>query len=150
MPYYFTQEGFRKIKRKLEFLKTIELKKAMRLLREATSFGSLRDSVTYTTVLAKLDLLRARISNLEEKIRYGIVVKKRNTGKVEIGSTVSVKLDNEEKQFTIVGEGLLDPEKGYISYESPVGKALMGKSVGDAFHIDIHGKKVRCKILNIA
>lgn len=128
MVYYFTPEGFKKIKKKLRELK---------------------EKFTKTPLKEEKIVLKDSILEAEQKIKEGKVVIKKQTDKVQIGSTVLVKINDKEVKFNIVGKGLIDPSKGNISYESPLGAALTGKSVGDSVEVEINGEKISCVIIEI-
>lgn len=128
MIYYFTPAGFKKIKNKL-----MELKKKF----------------AKTHLPEERAVLREKILDIVRKIGNSKIIIKRQKNKVQIGSGVLVEINGKKSKFTIVGKGLINPSIGNISYESPVGKALMEKSVDDTFDVYINGVKNTLKIVEI-
>jgi len=149
MPEYYTPEGIEKLKEELEYLKKHKTKEVADLIKETASFGDLSENAAYDDAKEKQIVVQSRIAELEEKIREAEVIKKKQTDEVQIGSTVTIKLDGEEDNFQIVGLDQVDPIKGKISYESPMGKALLGKKEGESLKVEIQGNKLDCKILKI-
>ena len=82
-------------------------------------------------------------------MRNAKIIKEKQTDKIQVGSVVSVSLNGDEEKIYIVGSGQANPLKGKISYESPLGKAVFGKSVGNEIKIDTGDNKITCKILKI-
>lgn len=147
MPIFFTPQGFQKIKRKLNFLKNIGVKKIIKKLQEATR---LKDKETYIVVKEEQSLLQLEIKKLEDQIRNAEVVTKEKSSQVQVGSAVLVNCNNEEKTFHIVGPALVDPATNKISYQSPLGNALLGKSIGDTVEVETESGKIKCKIIKIS
>jgi len=146
---YITKEQLEEIKKELEELKGIKTKEIAEQIRYAASFGDLSENFAYHDAKEKQQFLLGRIIDLTNKIRNAKVVEKPKGDKVQIGSTVQIDFDKEKQTVIIMTSGQSDPLKGKISYESPLGKALLNKSKGDKFKVDINGNKVDCKILDI-
>jgi len=146
---YFTKEGLEELKKELERLKTDEMRKIAELIRHAASFGDLKENFAYHDAKDKQAFLQGRIAELEGKIKNAVVVEKNQSDKIQIGSKIKALADGEEWEFSIVSSDLSDPVNNKISYQSPVGKALLGKKEGDEVDIDINGREAKYKILKI-
>lgn len=126
-----TAEGLETIKKELENL-YLERKKITHQIKEARSYGDLSENSEYQEVKDRQDLLETRIVELENIIRHAVIDEgKCERDRVCVGSVVEVKLNGKTSKYTIVGATQADPSSGKISADSPVGKALMGKSGGD-------------------
>lgn len=104
---------------------------ALEELKEARGMGSLEDNLQYEIAKEKLEIIDARIVEIEELLRQGNVQKVRKHGTVDVGSQVTVEIEGGSEVFVIVNPYEIDPLTGKISYESPVGKALMKRKPGD-------------------
>ncbi len=149
MEQYFTADDLEKLKKELEYLKTVKIKELADQLKHAISFGDLKENAAYSEAKERQGFLHGKILEMEAIIRDAKIIKNKQTGKVQIGSTVSVFWAGENEKFKIVAPGQVDSIQGKISYESPVGKVLLGKSVGDRFDFEMGGEKIPCEILKI-
>ena len=145
----YTKEGLEKIKEELNYLKTEKTREIADLIRETASFGDLKENFAYHDAKDKQAFLQGRIKELEQKIKNAKVVEKRQTDKVQVGSKIKILTDGEEMEFTLVASDQVDPLKGKISYDSPIGKALLNRSKGENVEVNINGNIVNYKILEI-
>lgn len=146
---YITSEGLEELKKELNYLKTEKTKEIAELIKNTASFGDLKENFAYHDAKEKQAFLQGRIKELEQKVKNAKVVEKKESNKVQVGSNVTVLLDGEEQKFSIVASDRVDPSKGKISYESPIGKALLNKPTGQDLETEIGGNKVKYKILKI-
>lgn len=149
MPNYITSEDLENLKKELEYLKTTKTKEIAELIQHAASFGDLKENFAYHDAKDKQAFLQGKIVELTERVRNAQIIKKKESDKVQIGSNILMNIDGEEEKITIVGSGQADPLKGKISYESPLGKALLDKKAGERIEVNIEGNKLDCKILKI-
>lgn len=149
MPQYFTKDGLEKLKEELKELKTVKLKEAIKLLGYAASFGDLKENAGYHDARDRLAFLRGRITELEAVINEAIVYEGKDEGKVGVGSEIIISMDGKEEKFYIVAPREADILKNKISYESPLGKKLIGQKVGVEFNFEIGGNKMKVKILKV-
>ena len=150
MTKYLTFEGLEKFKKELNYLKTVKRKEIAERLRHAASFGDLSENFAYRQTKEDQSLLENKIIELEEIVNQAKVIeKKKQNGKVQIGSIVSVTSNNQKEKFQIVEPEEVNFQERKISYQSPLGKALFGKSVGVKVRIKIPEGKVEYKILKI-
>jgi transcription elongation factor GreA len=129
---YISAEGLNRLKEKLEQLK----KKRMEIaagLEYAKSLGDLSENVEYQQKKEEQMENEATIAELEDFLSRAIIIKKQHgkKGVVEFGSAVTVTANTSEKKFIIVGNEEANPQGGKISHESPFGKVLLGKKVGE-------------------
>ena len=107
---------------------TKERKNIAERIKEAVEAGDISDSPAYESAREAQSINEGRILELEDLIKRAAIIKKRqNSTTVAIGSGVEVKSGLKKMEFTIVGSEESDPEKGFISNESPLGQALLGK-----------------------
>ncbi len=149
MTKYLTSEGLEKFKKELNYLKTVKGKEIAQRLKHAASFGDFSENAAYQEAKEAQAFLRGRILELEEIIRGAKIIEKKKTDRVRIGSTVLVSCDNKKERFQIVGSEETSPEEEKISYQSPLGKALLGKVVGAKIKIETPAGKIEYKILKI-
>lgn len=149
MAQYLTKEGLEKIKKELDHLKNVKRKEIAETLQHAASFGDLKENFAYHQTKDEQAFLEGRILQLEEIIRSAKIIEKKKGGKVQIGSVVILDANKEKQKFQIVGREEADPTKDRISFESPVGQALLGKSLGAKFEVDSPEGRIKYKIVKI-
>jgi transcription elongation factor GreA len=149
--FNLTQDGIEELKAELKKLLGQRRGVADRI-RQARELGDLSENAEYQTAREEQDRLEARISELEHVIHNTNVIKKpKNNGKVRLGNLVKLKSTNggKTKEFQVVGTMEADPLSGKISDESPIGKALMDKAVGDKVEIKTPAETATYKIIEI-
>ena len=149
---YLTAEGLDKLQKELAHLKTEVRNDLSRRLREAIQMGDLSENADYIQAKEEQGFLEGRIQELENLLSNVQIIeeKDRKDGKVDIGSVVTVQEDTfpEEKYF-LVGPKEADPVQGKISYQSPIGKALLNHQVGDEVPIVTPGGQIKLKIIKV-
>jgi transcription elongation factor GreA len=133
-PVPITKRGLQKLQAELDELVTVKRKEVADRIRTAKEFGDISENSEYEDAKNDQGWIEGRILTLEKMIRNAEIIKepsKKTSGTVQLGSKVQVKDEFGTENFTIVGPVEADPRKGLISLESPVGKALLGKSKGD-------------------
>ena len=143
MSKYLTREGLKKIKKELDYLKGTKRKEIAKRLRKVASFGDLSENFAYQQAKEDQMFLEKRILELEKIISEAKIVEKKQTDKIEVGSTVFlVSEEGKEEKFQIVGAEESNPLEGKISAQSPLGKAILGKKTEEKVKIDTpEGKK---------
>ena len=101
-------------------------------LATARAFGDLSENQEYSDARAEQKTVENRILEIEDILKNANLIRKNSSGKVSIGSVVTVKIVNKIQTFTIVGPVEANPLEGKISNESPIGAALMGLKVGES------------------
>ncbi len=130
--YLLTQEGLVKLNDELKILITEKRKDVIERIREAAAHGDLSENADYAQAREEQSFIEGRIQEIEDMIKNAeIITHSTQTNNVSIGSTVVVKVEGAERTYSIVGSNEANPGAGKISNESTVGKALLGKKVGD-------------------
>lgn len=147
---FITEEGLEKLKKELEYLKTVKAKEIVERLRRAIALGDLSENFDYHNAREEQDLLDHRVAEIEDTIANSEVAPRKNGNQmVQIGSLVKVKNNGETLVFTITGSAEANPLENKISIESPLGKALLDKKKGDTAKIDTPSGLVSYTILEI-
>ncbi|MBI3520942.1 MAG: transcription elongation factor GreA [Bacteroidetes bacterium] len=151
---YYTEEGLQKLKDELQQLKTVERKNVIRQIAEARDKGDLSENAEYDAAKEAQGLLEIKIAKLEEIVSNARVVdsSKLDITKVSILTTVKIKnlKNNMEMKYTIVAENEADLKAGKISIDSPIGKGLVGKSVGDKVDVTVPAGVIPFQIMEIS
>ncbi|MBP3461920.1 MAG: transcription elongation factor GreA [Bacilli bacterium] len=149
---YLTADGLEKMKKELEYLKLERRPEVIQLLKEARALGDLSENAEYDAARAAQAEVENKISELEMMIENAVVITDNNTGKVSIGSKVTIKYvdDDETEEYTIVGSKEADPFSNKISNESPIAKAILNKKVKDIVSVDSPNGKYDIEILKIS
>ena len=151
--YIMTYEGVKKLEDELEFIKTIKRKEITEKIKVALSFGDLSENSEYDEAKNEQAFVEGRILQLENMLKNASIVDENeiSTDVVSVGSKVKVKdyEFDEEVEYTIVGSAEADPMNFKISNESPVGRSLMGKKVGDVVEVAVPGGMSKFQILEI-
>jgi len=151
---YFTEEGFEKLRKDLEFLKTVRRRELSKEIGKARAHGDIRENAEYEAAKEAQALNEKRISELESKLARGQILDDTQIPKDEIllGATVELEdMDNGQKiKYTLVSEAEGDFEQGKISITSPVGKGLLGHKKGDIVNIEVPAGAIKYKVLKIS
>tara|TARA_S200000501_G_scaffold134844_1_gene127612 strand:- start:3377 stop:3850 length:474 start_codon:yes stop_codon:yes gene_type:complete len=150
---YYTAEGLKKLKEELNHLKDIERPKASNAIAEARDKGDLSENAEYDAAKEAQGMLEMRISKLEETLSNARVIDESqlDNSKVLVLSKVKIKnqVNNMIMDYTIVADGEADLLKGKISVNSPIGKGLLGKSVGEIAQINVPSGMINFEVLEI-
>jgi transcription elongation factor GreA len=149
-----TPDGYKKLKAELDRLLKVERPRNIKAITEARAHGDLSENAEFHAAKEKQSFIVGRIQELQNKIALAQVIdpKKISQDKIAFGAKVQVlDLDSdEEKKYTLVGPDESDIKSGKISITSPVGKSLIGKSVGDIVTIKAPAKTLEYEILEIS
>lgn len=144
-----SKEGLEKLKEELAKLKAHRKDVAERI-KAAREFGDLSENSEYEDARNEQSFVEGRIQELAEMIKNARVVNKNTgAGKIEMGSVVTLKLDNETFSYELVGANESDPINGKISVESPLGYALTGKAKGEKVDITTPGGTTAYQIIDV-
>lgn len=149
-----TQEGYDELKEKLHILKSEGRSEIAEKLKVARSFGDLSENSEYDEAKSEQAKLEAEISDIEVMLSRASIIdaETANSEVVHLGSIVTIKgtaKGSAERTYTITGFAQADPQKGKISDESPVGKALLGHKVGDKVVVEAPRGTINFKIVKI-
>ncbi len=109
----------------------------------ARAFGDLSENQEYTDARSEQKNVENRILEIQETLKNAVLIKTRKSDKVNVGTTVTITMGGKQFVYTIVGPVEANPLAGKVSHESPIGKELLGRKVGEKF--DFNGKKVSIK-----
>ena len=145
-----TNQGFEKLKNELEELKNKTKQEVLTRLNQARAMGDLSENSAYSAAKEELNLIEGRITELEEILKNAEIVEGNNNKNiVQVGSSVVVEINGQKEQFEIVGEFEADPLNKKLSHTSPIGKALVGKKIGEWVEVEVPAGKIRYKIVEI-
>ena len=150
-PNYLTPEGEAKLKPELEDLKGPRREELAQRLRSAIQMGDLSENADYHKAKEDQGFLEGRIKEIEAILRNSVLIEKSaNVGVVSIGSHVTIQEEDfDPETYHLVGPAEADPRNGRISHESPIGRALMDKKVGEIAETETPGGKIKFKIIKI-
>ena len=149
-PVLLTKDGLTKLEKELEELRTVRRSEIAERIKYAKDFGDISENAEYEDAKNEQGMLEGRILVLENMIRNAVIIEETSDhGEVRVGSAVDVKDEFGKQSFTIVGPAEVDVAGGRISMESPVGKALLGHSVGDEVEVQSPGGVRRVKIVKV-
>jgi transcription elongation factor GreA len=148
---YLTPEGQKKLEKELEHLRNVRRKEVAARLHEAMEDGELIENAEYEAAKNEQAFVEGRILELDHILAQAQVIRpEKGSDHVMIGSTVEIKEGNKKSEtFKIVGAAEADPKEGLISNESPIGKALLGKKVGEIAEVDAPDGTLRFKVIKI-
>ncbi|HSD15172.1 MAG TPA: transcription elongation factor GreA [Flavobacterium sp.] len=151
---YYTAEGLKKLKDELDHLKSVERPKASQAIAEARDKGDLSENAEYDAAKEAQGLLEMKISKMEEVVSNARLIDESqlDVSKVLVLSTVKIKnqTNGMELKYTLVAESEADLKTGKISVTSPIGKGLLGKSVGETAEIIVPNGVLKFEILEIS
>ena len=151
--YILTVEGKAELEQELDRLKNVTRKEVSEKIKEARSFGDLSENAEYDAAKDEQAEVEARIQQIEHMLKYAKVVEDEGIDTVTVGKKVTIEYIDPAmgtKTYTIVGITEADPYKNRLSYESPIGAALMNHNVGDEISAVVPAGNVKLKILEIA
>ena len=151
---YYTPEGLKKLKDELDQLKHVERAKASQAIAEARDKGDLSENAEYDAAKEAQGLLEMRISKLEEVYANARLIDESQLDVSKALVLSNVKIRNQangmELKYTLVAESEADLKTGKISVTSPIGKGLLGKSVGEVAEIIVPNGTLKFEILEIS
>jgi len=151
MSEFLTAKRFEELKEELEKLKTEKRLEVAENLRNAKELGDLSENSEYLEAREEQGRVEKRILELEETLKNATIIKEGSSkGVVGVGSTVEVMRGSKPAKFVIVGTNEARPEKGFISNQSPLGRELIDKKVGDSVTVEAPSGAVAYKIRKIS
>ena len=149
-----TEEGLKQREEELEYLKSVKRKDIADKIKVALSFGDLSENSEYDEAKNEQAQVESRILELETMLKNAVIIDESDlsTDVVKIGGKVKlVDLDSgEEEEYQIVGSTEANPFKGSISDECPIGRAVVGRKLGETIEIEAPGGVIRYQIVEIA
>lgn len=151
-PVHLTAEGIARLQEELEELVNVRRPALSERLRKAIQQGDLWENADYITAKEEQGFLEGRIQQIETMLRNAVLIEANNdTDRVRLGSLVTVVEDgsSNEEVFHLVGPAEADPSQGRISYESPLGKALLERKAGDLVRVAAPAGEICFRIVRI-
>lgn len=148
MKNILTKTGYQQLKKKLARLKSkrSKLVEEMELARQE---GDLAENSAYHQLRETVTIITQQIEELERKLTNVEIAEDSDDGKVSVGSRILVEVNGKERKLEIVGDGETDPLNGKISYQSPIGSQLLGRSQGEVVKVETPSGIVEYRILAI-
>lgn len=147
-------EGYKKLEKELDYLRTTRRTEVAQKLKEARSFGDLSENAEYDEAKNEQGILEAEIVELEYTLANAVVIDDSNISEDEVDVGVFVVLRdmelNEEEKLQIVSSTEADPENGKISDDSPIGMAALKHKVGDVIEVNAPAGVIEMKIISIS
>ncbi len=148
-----TPAGLNKLEEELESLKSVKRREVAERIKVAISYGDISENSEYEDAKNEQAFVEGRIITLEKMLRNARIIHEEevDTGMVSIGSTVRLRdiEFKEDIEFHIVGSAESDPSENRISNESPVGRALLGKTVGSMVEVTVPAGTIQYEVLEI-
>ncbi len=144
-----TKDGLAQLQAEYDEISSKKRPEAVRRLADARDLGDLSENSEYAAAKQDLAFIDGRIAELEEILHGAKVVTTHVKSHVDVGCKVTLHINGSKEVFTLVGEWEADPMQKKISHESPLGKSLMGKKVGEKVEVEAPAGKVMYKILQI-
>jgi len=147
-----TAEGFLELEAELNKLKNETRNEIIEAIKEARALGDLSENADYDAARDEQAKVEARIKELEYMLENAKIIEKASGDVVNVGTTVTIEYveDEDEEVYQIVGSLEADPFENKISNESPIGKAIMNKKVGDIISVESPTGSYEIKIVKIA
>jgi len=150
--HYLTKVGEKQIREELKNLEGPVRNDLARRLREAIQMGDLSENADYISAKEEQGFLEGRILELKYIISHATIINENghNSENVEVGTTVTIQEENFPPEiYFLVGSKEADPDNGRISNASPIGRAIMGKKIGDTVDVETPGGIIQFKIIKI-
>ena len=149
---YLTKTGLEDLKKEFEELSKVKRPDVLARVSQARDLGDLSENAEYSAAREELSFIDGRIDELDELLRQAVLIvdhKTKSGSAIELGSTVTLHIKGKKEEFTVVGEWEADPKERKISHESPLGKALIGRKVGEKVEVEAPAGKVLYSIISI-
>ena len=151
---YYTEEGLKKLKEELDFLEHVERPRVSNDIAEARDKGDLSENAEYHAAKEEQSHLELKIAKLKEVVSNARVIDEKllDTSKILIHSIVKIKntANNMEFKYTLVADSETNIKEGKLSVNSPIGKGLLGKKVGDIAEIQVPNGIMTFEVLDIS
>lgn len=148
---YLTKEGLAELKQEYDELVNKKRPDVLSRVSQARNMGDLSENAEYVASREELSFIDGRIDELEELLKQAVIIREGRTSGhlVKLGSTVTLHTKGKKETFTVVGEWEADPKEKKISHESPLGKVLIGKKVGQKVEVEAPAGKISYTVVSI-
>lgn len=147
--HYVTVESLAELEKEYETIKNVTIPEIAKRIDEAKQQGDLSENAEYHQAREDMSWTQGRLLELEKILANASIIVKQGTGVVSVGSSITVAVGGKEKNYTIVGPQEINPVKGLISNESPLGEAFLGHKAGETVEVTTPAGKMKFKILEI-
>lgn len=149
-----TRRGAERLREELKHLKTVERPRIVQAIAEARAHGDLRENAEYHSARERSGFIERRIQEIESKLARAEIIDVSllpASGRVVFGATVVVAnaTDGTSQRYEIVGEDEADAAEGRLSYNSPLGRALIGREEGDHVSVEVPAGRLEIEILEV-
>jgi len=142
-----TLEKYQQLQKILEKLKKTQLQEAAEV-KELSTTGDYSENAGYQEAKYRLRRTNSKIDRINNILTNAEIIEINNSEKIDIGNKVEIECQGIIKKYQILGSLETNPEKGLISYNSPLGSALLGKKIGEIIPLEVNGKNKEYKIIN--
>lgn len=148
---YLTKEGMAELKKEYDELTKVKRPSVLDHVTQSRNMGDLAENAEYVASREELTFIDGRIDELEVILKQAVVIRDGATPNhaVKLGSTVTVSVNGKKEIFTVVGEWEADPENKKISHESPLGKMLLGKKIGEKVQVEAPAGKITYSVISV-
>lgn len=150
---YLTKDGLEELRKEFDDLSKTKRPDVLSRVSQARSMGDLSENAEYVAARDELSFIDGRIDELDELLKQAVLIAEshnKNTNHiVKLGSKVTLTVKGKKEDFMVVGEWEADPNEKKISHESPLGKALIGKKVGEKIEVEAPAGKVLYTIVSV-
>ena len=147
--HYLSAESLEELKKEFLTLKNTTIPEIAKRIDEAKQQGDLSENAEYHQAREDMAWAQGRLIEVEKIINNAKIIVKQSTGLVSVGDTIVVEINGKDKEYTIVGPQEINPAKGLISNESPLGEAFLNHKVGDKVEINVPSGKMLYTIKEI-
>ncbi len=148
---YLTKEGLAELKREYDELINKKRPEVLARVSQARNMGDLVENAEYAASREELTFIDGRVDELEIILKQAVIIKDAKTSNhaIKLGSTVTLHSNGKKEIYTVVGEWEADPENKKISHESPLGKVLLGKKVGEKVQVEAPAGKITYSVISV-
>lgn len=147
---HITEDKFNELLAKKDQLIKVKRPKESAEVQRLALMGDFSENAGYQLAKSRLRGINNKILEIDDLLNRAEIIKtNKNNNQVELGNTVTIENDGQQKTYLILGSAETNPEKGIISHNSPLGAALIGKTLGNVIEISLHGKIIHWKIIDI-
>ena len=147
---YLTRDGLAELKKEYEELTKVKRPEVLARVSQARNMGDLAENAEYVAAREELSFVDGRIGEIEELLKQASVIHEKNAkGTIKLGSRVILNTGAVKEEFMVVGEWEADPREKKISHQSPLGKALLGKKVGEEVEVEAPAGRIKYAIIDV-
>ncbi|KKQ27012.1 MAG: Transcription elongation factor GreA [Candidatus Levybacteria bacterium GW2011_GWA1_37_16] len=148
---YLTKEGSAELKKEYDELVNVKRVDVLTRVAQSRNMGDLSENAEYVASREELTFIDGRIDELEIILKQAVIIRDTKTSNhaIKLGSTVTLHVNGKKEIFTVVGEWEADPENKKISHESPLGKVLLNKKVGEKVQVEAPAGKITYSIVAV-